>query len=87
MPKTVKKKVRKKEEIEIKSVWVNGEFVSGAVDKVIPPTAQRPYWQIWSDDGSFLTVSGQVVVKEGPKSPKIEPMPPGMINMNFEGCR
>ncbi len=87
MPKVVKKKVSKKEEIEIKSVWVNGEFVSGTVEKVIPPTAQRPYWQIWSDDGSFLTVTGQVVVKEGPKGPKIEPMQPGMMNMNFQGCR
>ncbi len=85
MPKVVKK--AKKVEMEIKSVWVNGEFVTGTIKKVIPPAAQKPYWQIWSDDGSFLTVTGQVVVKEGPKGPKTEPIRPEMFNINLEGYR
>ncbi len=85
MPKAVKK--AKKVEMEIKSVWVNGEFVTGTIKKVICPTTQKPYWQIWSDDGSFLTVTGQVVVKEGPKGPKAEPIRPEMFNINLEGYR
>ena len=55
-------------ESEIKSVWANGEYIIGPIEAVSPPTGESPYWKIRFKGGDILWVTGQVVVKQGPKT-------------------
>jgi hypothetical protein len=64
MPKVIKRK-----ETEFKSVWANGEDIIGAVQSVAVPTGEAPYWTITLESGDTLLVTGQVIVKRGPKNP------------------
>jgi len=61
MPSVVQKK-----DIEIKSVWVNGEYIQGPIEAVKVPTMGEPFWRIDLKDGDFLVVTGHVIVKQGP---------------------
>lgn len=57
--------VSKKKEMEVKSVWANGEDVIGPIEAVSAPTAELPYWKITLKDGSHVHITGQVIVKWG----------------------
>ena len=61
MPRMVQKKG-----VEIKSVWVNGEYVQGPVEAIKMPTVEEPFWRIDLKNGDFLMVTGQVIVRQGP---------------------
>ena len=61
MPSVVQKK-----DVEIKSVWVNGEYIQGPVEAVKMPTMGEPFWRINLKNGDFLMVTGHVIVKQGP---------------------
>jgi len=61
------KPLPKSKDLEVKSVWANGEEIEEPIEKVASPNVQTPYWQITFKDESYLRVTGQVVVKWGPK--------------------
>ncbi|MGA2516892.1 MAG: hypothetical protein ABSG44_10095 [Thermodesulfobacteriota bacterium] len=58
----------KSKNLEIKSVWANGEDVIGPIEAVSTPTGELPYWKITLKDGSLVNITGQVIVKWGPKT-------------------
>jgi hypothetical protein len=60
-------KITERKETEFKSVWANGEDVIGPIQSVAVPTGDAPYWTITLKSGDTLLVSGQVIVKRGPK--------------------
>ena len=59
--------VSKRKEMEVKSVWANGQDVIGPIETVSTPTGELPYWKITLKDGNLLHITGQVIVKWGPK--------------------
>jgi hypothetical protein len=67
MPKVIKKK-----EVEIKSVKANGVDVTEPVRSFRLPTGEAPYWTILLESGDTLWITGQVVVKQGPKEDPYE---------------
>lgn len=60
-------KIIEKEGLEFKSAWANGEYVPGSVRSVGLPSGENPYWKIELKSGDTLYVTGQVIVKRGPK--------------------
>ena len=50
----------------MENVWINGEYIQGPVEAVKMPTMGEPFWRIDLKNGDFLTVTGHVIVKQGP---------------------
>ena len=65
---TVKKGGYMPKVMEVKSVWANGEDIIGPIETVSTPTGELPYWKITLKDGNLVHITGQVIVKWGPKT-------------------
>lgn len=67
MPKVIERK-----KMEVKSVKANGVDVTEPVRSFRLPTGSAPYWTILLESGDTLWITGQVVVKQGPKEDPYE---------------